>query len=115
MNQIEVKEAIESFGICRNCFKSFDCEEELNGKYLKETRYSFEKILNCASMSLIREERKLKEEEKRKREDKTDDTVPVLGQVGINMVEVDTVKVKVDKVKVKLDKVEVKVDKAKQR
>ena len=34
MNQIEVKEAIESFGICRNSFKSFDCEEELNGKYL---------------------------------------------------------------------------------
>ena len=36
-------------------------------------------------MSLIREERKLKEEEKRKREDKTDDTVPVLGQVGIRL------------------------------
>ena len=82
MNQIE---AIESFGICTNSFKSFDCEEELNGKYLKETRYSFEKILNCANMSLIREERKLKEEEKRKREDKTDDTVPVLGQVGIRL------------------------------
>merc|ERR1712037_657358 len=30
--------------------------------------------------ALNREERKLKEEEKRKREDKTDDTVPVLGQ-----------------------------------
>ena len=44
--------------------------------------------MNCANISLIREERKLKEEEKRKREDKTDDTVPVLGQVGINMVEV---------------------------
>ena len=41
--------------------------------------------MNCANMSLIREERKLKEEEKRKREDKTDDTVPVLGQVGINL------------------------------
>ena len=40
-------------------------------------------MMRWPNMSLIREERKLKEEEKRKREDKTDDTVPVLGQVGL--------------------------------
>ena len=57
----------------------------------------------------------MKEEEKRKREDKTDDTVPVLGQVGINMVEVDTIEVKVDQVEVKIDKVEVKVVKVRSK
>ena len=39
--------------------------------------------MNFTNMTiLVREERKLKEEEKRKREDKTD-AVPVLGQVRL--------------------------------